>query len=146
MIAVAAIAAVVIVAVIVLFRLNDRGSLDNSVVVLGKSLGANYKIERKKFGDSVTDLSGVWSVRSKSDLAEKVAAKTDFARADDDDLKYFRQLVVDALGSRESFDGYVLYRAKLSLGEGTICSALPCSIYVFVKAGGELSYIGIYKT
>jgi hypothetical protein len=143
---VVAIAAVVIIAAIVSLRLSGRTELDNSVATLKKVLDSDYEVERKKFGNSVTDLSGVWSVQSRSDLTEKLASKADFAKADDDDLRYFKQLVIDAFGSGEALDGYVLYRSERPLGEGTVCNSAPCSIYVLVRPGSRLSYVGIYKS
>lgn len=143
---IASIVAVLVGALVVSFNLSSRMSLDNSMDMVGKMLNARYEIQNKQAGDSLTDLSGVWSIRSKNDLTEELATRTEFAKADDDDLRYFKQLVVDAFGSGEMLEGYVLYRAKFALGEGTICSTIPCSIYVLVKTGSSLDYIGIYKT
>jgi hypothetical protein len=137
---------VVLVALGVFFVLCNRASLDNSIGIVGKMLDVSYEIQRQKIGHSITDLSAVWEIRSNDGLTEKIADKAPFARADDSDLKFFRQLVVDAFGSGEKLDGYALYRAKVPLGEGTICTTLPCSIYVLVKAGSPLAYIGIYKS
>lgn len=145
-ITVLAIAGVVILAAVVSLRLSDQTALDNSVNALKEVLDSDYEVERKQSGNSVTDLSGVWSVRSGGDLTEKIASKADFAKADEDDLRYFKQLIVDAFGSGEALDGYVLYRSERYLGEGTVCSAAPCSIYVLVRSGSRLSYVGIYKT
>jgi hypothetical protein len=146
LIAIVAIAAVVIVVAIVLLTMSGRRELDRSVGALEKVLESDYQVERKQFGSSVTDLSGVWSVRSRSDLTEKLDSRADFAKADEQDLRYFKQLVIDAFGSAEALDGYVLYRSERSLGEGTVCNSAPCSIYVLVRPGSRLSYVGIYKS
>ncbi|WP_153067177.1 hypothetical protein [Steroidobacter cummioxidans] len=145
-VAVVAIAAVVMIAAAVSLRLSDRTALDSSVNALKEDLDSDYEVEREHFGDSVTDVSGVWSVRSRSDLSEKIASKAEFAKADEDDLRYFKQLVVDAFGSGEALDGYVLYRSERSLGDGSVCNTAPCSIYVLGRPGSKLSYVGIYKT
>src|SRR5262245_58035748 len=86
-----AIAAAVIIAAIVSLRLSDRTELDNSVNALKEALDSDYEVERKQFGNSVTDLSGIWSVRSSSELTEKLASKAGFSKADEDDLRYFKQ-------------------------------------------------------
>jgi hypothetical protein len=105
MITVVALAAVVIIAAIVSLRLSGRTELENSVTALEKVLDFDYEVERKQFRNSVNDLSGVWSVHSRSDLTEKLASKADFAKADEDDLRYFKQLVIDAFGAGEALDG-----------------------------------------
>ena len=139
------IAIVLLVALTISFSLSSRALLDNSLNAVGKNLGITYEVKKKTTGDSFTDLSGIWAIQSNGDLAEVIATRSLFAKADIADLEYFKQQVVGAIGSGEALDGYMLYRAELPLGDGTICSTLPCENYVLVKARSSLAYIGIYR-
>lgn len=126
------------------FAWTQRGLLERSVEALCKNLDG-LEIRQQWVGTSLTDVSFILAVQHVGDLIKRVEKGPEFHAADLDDLNFFKMSATDALGSEVALDGYVLYRAKLYLGDETLCASHPCSVYVLIKPGDPTAYVGLFK-
>lgn len=119
--------------------------LNVSLQRFAKNYLPEYEPVESSKNDSLTDIGGEWAIQLKGGPKAMSLPDSEFERADQEDIRYFKERLIRSKLLDHEEGEFVLYRAELKLGKGSSCDSIECSIYVMHKAEDPMVYIGIYK-